>query len=203
MKFEIVTIFPHIFDSYLQESLLAKAQKKGILKINFHNLRKYTKDKHKKVDDRPFGGGPGMVIKIKPIVKCLEKIKQKNKSKVILLSPRGKNFNQAKARKYSKLDQLILICGRYEGIDERIKKFIDEQISIGDFVMSGGELPAMVIVETISRLIPGVLGNKQSINDQGYPVYTKPRVFRKLKVPKVFLSGDHAKIKQWKEKHKN
>jgi len=219
MKFDIVTIFPNIFDSYFEESLIKKASEKKLINIGVHNLRDYTKDKHKTVDDRPFGGGFGMVMKVEPIYKAVEDVKKKKKSKVILFSPRGKKFNQKMAHKFSKLDQLIMICGRYEGVDERVKKNIaDEVISIGDFVLMGGELPAMIVVETVSRLIPGVLGREGFLEERipkrrgrggrgfvEYPQYTRPEVFepkrgKKWKVPKVLLSGNHKKIKEWRGK---
>jgi tRNA (guanine37-N1)-methyltransferase len=210
MIFEIITIFPRIFDSYLSESLLYHAQKNKLVKVNIHNLRDFTKDKHKSVDDRPFGGGPGMVLKVGPIYRALfalgfkvESLKSKNKGKkekIILLSPRGKKFNQRIAQRFSKLERIVLICGRYEGVDERVKNFIDEEISIGDYILSGGELPAMVIIEAVTRLIPGVLGNEESLKDLGYPVYTRPREFKGMKVPKVLLSGDHKKIEEWRKK---
>ncbi|MFH1392387.1 MAG: tRNA (guanosine(37)-N1)-methyltransferase TrmD [bacterium] len=189
MVFDLLTIFPKIFDSYLSYGLLKQVLDKKIIKINIHDLR--AKDPI--TDDRPFGGGPGMVMKIGPIVETIEAIKKK--SKIILLSPKGKKFNP---KKYVNLDRLILICGRYEGIDERVKKFIHEEVSVGDYILSGGELPALIIIEAITRFLPNALGNKESLKDFGYPVYTKPREFRGLKVPKVLLSGNHAKIKKWR-----
>ena len=216
MKFDIITIFPNIFASYLNETILKRAQKAGLVKINIHDLRDWSNDKHKTTDDSPFGGGPGMVMKIGPIYRALHALKKqktKNKkqinpklqipnSKIILLSAKGKRFDQDMARKFSKLDQLILICGRYEGVDERVAEhLVDEEVSIGNYVLSGGELPAMVVVEAVSRLIPGVLGNKESLHDSHYPVYTRPEKFKGLKVPKVLLSGDHKKIKQWRDKY--
>lgn len=188
MVFDLLTIFSDIFGSYLKYGLLKQALDKKIIKINIHNLR----DQDSITDDRPFGGGAGMVLKIEPIVKTLESIKNQ---KIILLSPKGKKFNP---KKYVNLDQLTLICGRYEGVDERVKKFVDQEISIGDYVLSGGELPALVIIEAITRLLPRAIGNKESLQDLGYPVYTKPRNFRNLKVPKILLSGDHEKIKKWR-----
>ena len=171
MTFHILTIFPHIFDSYLKESLLGKAQKKGIIKIKIYNLRDFTTDPHRKVDDRPFGGGPGMVLKIEPIFNAIKhiksKIKDKKKTRIILLSAKGEKFNQKKAEEYSSLSDLVLICGRYEGVDERVAKYIaDEEISIGDYILAGGELPAMVIIEATSRLIPGMLGNIESLEEK-------------------------------------
>jgi len=195
MIFDLLTIFPRIFDSYLSYGLLKQALDKKIIKINIHNLR----DKDPITDDRPFGGGPGMVMKVKPIYDWLEKLQTPNsKLQTILLSPRGKLFNQKIAKKFSKLEQIILICGRYEGVDERVKKFIDEEISVGDYVLSGGELPALMIIEAVTRLLPSALGNQESLRDLGYPVYTKPRKFRNLKVPEVLLSGNHAEIQQWR-----
>src|SRR3989344_1505259 len=165
IKFDVITIFPEIFGSYLKESLIARAQKKKFIKINVHNLRKWTNDNHKTVDDRPFGGGLGMVLKVEPIFKAVNTLKSKvknQKSKVILFTPRGKKFNQKIAFQLSKLDQIIFICGRYDGIDERVaKKIADVELSIGDYDLMGGELPSMVVIETISRLIPGVLGKPQ------------------------------------------
>ena len=215
IKFDIITIFPEIFKSYLGESLIARAQKKKFIKINLHNLRKWTNDKHRTVDDRPFGGGLGMVLKIEPIYKAVKKIKKSKKSKIILFTPRGKKFDQKLAYKLSKLDQIIFICGRYEGVDERVaQKIADMEISIGDYDLMGGELPAMVVIETISRLIPGVLGKSQLLKERitksggflEYAQYTRPEIFSSKKginwkVPKLLLSGDHKKIEEWKKKH--
>ncbi|TSC96166.1 MAG: tRNA (guanine37-N1)-methyltransferase [Parcubacteria group bacterium Athens1014_10] len=231
MKFDILTIFPSAFDSYFNLSIIKRAQKKGLIVIKEYNIRDYTNDKHKKVDDKPYGGGPGMVMKIEPIYQALEAVKKKevkfagrkNKQKIILLSPRGKTFNQKTAEKYSKLDRIIFICGHYEGVDERVKKLIDEEISIGDYVLSGGELGAMVIIDAVTRLIPGVLGNQESLKEESfnqskfksknlkvtleYPQYTRPEIFLfnknlKHKVPKILLSGDHKKIQDWREGRK-
>jgi len=209
ITFDIITIFPEIFDSYLKESLISKAQKKKLIKIKTHNLRKYTSDKHKSVDDKPFGGGLGMVMKVEPIFKAVKKIKKK-KSKVILFTPRGKKFNQKIAHQLSKYNQLVLICGRYEGVDERVAKNIaDMELSIGDYDLMGGEIPAMVVMESVSRLIPGVLGKKELLKERitkskgfiEYAQYTRPEIFNKWKVPKVLISGDHKKIKEWRSKH--
>jgi len=212
--FDIITIFPQIFDSYLKESLIARAQKKKLIKINIHNLRKWTKDKHQTVDDRPFGGGLGMVMKTEPIyraVSTLKKRKAKSKKlKIILFTPRGKKFNQKTAYQLSKLNHLILICGRYEGIDERIAKHIaDLELSIGDYDLMGGELPAMITIESIARLIPGVLGKKELLKERitkekgfiEYPQYTRPEIFKKWRVPKVLLSGNHKEIENWRKKY--
>ena len=217
VQFDIITIFPEIFNSYLKESLIARAQKKKLIKINIHNLRKWTADRHKTVDDRPFGGGLGMVLKIEPTHKAVSDLKKKKtkKSRVILFTPRGKEFNQKMAYQFSKLNQLILICGRYEGIDERVAKHLaDLEISIGEYDLMGGELPAMVVIETVSRLIPGVLGKPELLKERitkekgfiEYPQYTRPEVFSpkkgiKWRVPKVLLSGHHKKIEEWRKKH--
>ena len=213
MRFDVITIFPEIFNSYLKESLISRAQKKKLIKINVHNLRKWTKDRHKTVDDRPFGGGLGMVLKIEPLYKAVQSLKSKiknQKSKIILFTPRGKKFNQKMAYQLSKYDRLILICGRYEGVDERVaKKIADMELSIGDYDLMGGELPAMVMIEVVSRLIPGVLGKPQLLKERitkekgfiEYPQYTRPEVFKKWKVPQVLLSGHHKKIEEWRKKH--
>ncbi|TSC96100.1 MAG: tRNA (guanine37-N1)-methyltransferase [Parcubacteria group bacterium Athens0714_26] len=207
MRFDIITIFPKILDSYLNESILKRAQKKGLIKINTHNLRDFTIDKHRKVDDTPYGGGPGMVFKAEPIVKAVAKIKSKNKSRVILFSLRGEKFNQKTAHRLAQYSQLIFICGRYEGVDERVAKYVaDEEISIGDFVLSGGELPAAMVIEAVSRLVPGVLGKFDSLEElKGtYPAYTKPEIAeikgKKRYAPKILLSGDHKKINEWRTK---
>ncbi|PIV44992.1 MAG: tRNA (guanosine(37)-N1)-methyltransferase TrmD [Candidatus Nealsonbacteria bacterium CG02_land_8_20_14_3_00_37_10] len=232
IKFDIITIFPKIFDSYLKESFIKKAQEKGLLKINIHNLRDWTEDRHKTVDDRPFGGGLGMVLKIEPIykaIKTLQKSKrsprgrrgggrvgvQNPKSKIVLFTPRGKKFNQKLAYQFSKLNQIIMICGRYEGVDERVARHIaDVELSIGDYDLMGGELPAMAVMETTARLIPGVLGKPQLLKERiskgkgfiEYPQYTRPETFSpkkgiKWRVPKVLLSGNHAKISDWRKKY--
>ena len=213
IRFDIITIFPEIFDSYFKESIIQRAQEKRLIKIKAHNLRNWATDRHKTVDDRPFGGGIGMVMKIEPIFRAVEALKRKTKSekrKIILFTPRGKKFNQKMAYRFSKLNHLILICGRYEGVDERVAKYIaDEEISIGDYVLMGGELPAMVVIEAVARLIPGVLGKPQLLKERvtktkgfiEYPQYTRPEVFRKWRVPKVLLSGHHKKIAEWRKKH--
>lgn len=209
MRFDIITIFPKIFDSYFNESILKRAQEKGLIKISAHNLRDFATDKHKKVDDTPYGGGPGMVLKIEPVYKAVQALKlktknKKSKSRIVLFSTRGKKLDSQLAKRLAKYDQLILICGRYEGVDERVAQYIaDEEISIGDYVLSGGELPAMVLVEAVSRYIPGVLGKYESLEEikGSYPVYTKPEVFKRWRVPAVLLSGDHKKIEEWRKKH--
>lgn len=216
MKIKILTLFPKIFEGFLKESLIGKAREKGKLDIKIFNLRDWTSDKHSKVDDTPYGGGSGMVLKVDIIDKALTDLKTK-KSKIILLSPQGKKLNQKLAQDLSKEKELILICGRYEGFDERVRKLIDMELSIGDYILNGGEVAAMAVVETVSRLVPGVVSKKESLeresfskkNDKllDYPEYTKPRSFKpksknlpKLEVPKVLLSGDHEKIEKWRKK---
>jgi len=218
ITFDIITIFPKLFTCFLNESLIKKAQENKIIKIQVHDLRDWTNDPHKKVDDRPFGGGFGMVIKVEPIYKAVKSLKpnsSKKKSKIILFTPRGKKFNQKTAYQLSKLDRIIMICGRYEGVDERVAKYIaDTEVSIGDYDLMGGELPAMVVIEAVSRLIPGVLGKEELLKERitkkrgfvEYPQYTRPEIFSpkkeiNWKVPKVLLSGNHKKIEEWREKH--
>jgi len=200
MKFNIITIFPKIFDSYFNESIIKRAIQKKLVKINIHNLRDFTKDKHKTVDDKPYGGGPGMVMMVEPIYRALKKIRKTKKTKTILFSAKGKKFDQKMAKSFSKLDNLIMICGRYEGVDQRVSKFVDQEVSIGDYVLTGGEIPAMIVTDAVARLIPGVLGKKESLEEikGSYPVYTRPEDFNNLKVPRVLLSGDHKKIKEWR-----
>jgi tRNA (guanine37-N1)-methyltransferase len=209
MQFDVITIFPHIFDSYLKESLIKKALDKKLLKIHVHNLRDFSSDKRKRVDDRPYGGGLGMVLTVEPIFKALKKIKKKD-SRVILFTPRGKLFTQKKANQLKKYKQIVMICGRYEGVDERVRKLADEELSIGEYDLMGGEIPAMVIMETMARLIPEVIGKKELLKERltrgggfvEYAQYTRPEVFNKWKVPWVLLSGNHKKIQEWRDKRK-
>lgn len=218
MRFDVITIFPNIFQGFLTESLISRGQNKKIIKINIHNLRKWATDRHKTVDDKPYGGGPGMVLKIEPIYKAMMALKTQTNSKskkiknhklqtrVILFSPRGKKFTQKDAKRLAKYDQLILICGRYEGVDERVTKHIaDETISIGDYVLNGGETAAMVLIEAVSRVIPGFIAKKESAEKPDHPQYTRPEVFsidkKKTRVPRVLLSGDHKKIEEWRKKY--
>jgi len=216
MKFKIITIFPEILDSYFSEGMIRRAQEKKIINIKAHDLRDYTNDKRRSVDDTPYGGGAGMVMKIEPLYKAIGGLakKKNSKRKIILLSAKGRPWTQALAKKYSKLNELIFICGRYEGVDERLTNFIDEEISIGNYVLTGGELGAAIIIDSIARLLPGVLGNADSSLDEShsqpgileYPQYTKPEIFKvknkKYPVPGVLLSGDHKKIAEWRESHK-
>jgi len=216
MRIDIITIFPGMFKAVLGESIVKRAQQKRKVLIAVHDVRGYTEDKHRKVDDRPFGGGSGMVMSAQPIFDAVDALRspvashqspdRKKKAKVILLCPQGKKFDQKTAKRLSKEKHLILICGHYEGVDERVRsRLADEEISIGDYVLTGGELPAMVLVDSIVRLIPGVLGDKNSLNFESfegnlleYPQYTRPAEFRGMKVPEVLLRGDHARIAAWR-----
>ena len=218
MKIDIITIFPNLFENFLNESLIARAREKKLIQIKAHNLRNWTNDNHKTVDDRPYGGGAGMVLMVEPILKAIKSLKlkkQNSKIRIITMSAKGKPFTQTKARQWSKLDQLIIICGRYEGIDERINKYIaDEEISIGNYVLFGGEIPAMVVTEAVSRLISGVVAKSESIKNESFsdtksitkehPHYTRPEIIeingKKYRVPKVLLSGNHKKIEDWRKK---
>ncbi len=204
MKIDILTLFPKMFEGFLNESIIKRAIEKKIVKINLINFREFSSLNNNQVDDTPYGGGAGMVLMIEPIVKAIESLKTKD-SHIILLSPQGKVYNEKKAIKLSNYKHIILICGHYEGFDERIYEFIDEEVSIGDYVLTGGEIPAMVITDSVIRLLDGVI-NKESIENESfssslldYPTYTKPREFRGLKVPDILLSGDHKKIKEWRE----
>ncbi|MFA5099452.1 MAG: tRNA (guanosine(37)-N1)-methyltransferase TrmD [Candidatus Omnitrophota bacterium] len=209
MRIDIVSIFPGMFAPVLNESMIRRAQEKGKLTLVIHDLRDYTTDKHSKVDDRPFGGGSGMVMMADPIFRAVEDIKKRTKqknTKVILLCPQGKTLTQAHAKKLSRVRRLILICGHYEGVDERVRRhLVDEEVSIGDYVLTGGELPAMVLVDSVVRLLPGVLGDKNSLNFESfegnlleYPQYTRPADYKGLKVPDVLVCGDHTKIESWR-----
>jgi tRNA (guanine37-N1)-methyltransferase len=206
--FTIVTLFPAMFESPLNYSIIKKAQEKGLISIRLVDPRDYTTDRHRMTDDYPYGGGQGMVMKPEPLVAALEDIKAKTpRSKVILLSPQGRVFNQALAAELANQEELVLVCGRYEGVDERVKAFIDDEISIGDYTISGGEPAATVVIDAVARLIPGVLGNAKSAGDESfsnglleYPQYTRPENFRGAKVPEVLLSGDHERIRQWRRR---
>ncbi len=213
MRFDIVTVFPKILDSYLNEALLKRATKAKKIKIFCHDLRDYTKDKHRTTDDNPYGGGAGMLMKIEPVFACLESILKKSphprkKIFVISLSAKGKNFTSQKAKLWAKkFNQVIFICGRYEGVDERINKYLaDQEISIGNYILSGGELGAAVILDAVSRFVPGVLGNPDSLKEEShskdyleYPQYTRPPVFKGWKVPQALLSGNHKEIEKWRQ----
>ena len=222
LQFEVITIFPKIFDSYLKESLISRAQEKKFIKVTAYNLRDFTTDNHQTVDDRPFGGGLGMVLKVEPIYKAVkgltlrqtQGLRKQNHSRTILLSAKGKTFTQKDARRLVKYDQLVFICGRYEGVDERIAQHVaDEEISIGNYVLFGGEVASMVVIEAVARLIPGVVAKSESVDNESFsdkeakekehPQYTRPEVFvmgkKKLKVPGVLLSGNHKKIDDWRK----
>jgi tRNA (guanine37-N1)-methyltransferase len=204
--FEIITLFPEFFSSPLRESILGKAQEKGLIRVGVHNIRDHAEDKHRTSDDSPYGGGVGMVLKPEPVVKALEKAKSKQDASCsILLTPQGEPFAQAKAEELLAYTQIILVCGRYEGVDERIRCFVDQEVSIGDYIISGGESAALVILEAVSRLIPGVLGKHASTASDSfasglleYPQYTRPRDFRGHTVPETLLSGDHREIERWR-----
>jgi tRNA (guanine37-N1)-methyltransferase len=206
LSFTVITIFPRMLDSALRHGVLKKAQGKGLIKVEMVNLRDYTTDRHLTTDDYPYGGGQGMVMKPEPLVAAIEDIRRKaQRTRVVLLAPQGSVFSQQDALRLSQEEQIVLICGRYEGIDERVKAFVDEEISIGDYTLSGGEPAAIVVIDAIARLVPGVLGNENSATDESftdglleYPQYTRPETFRGMNVPEVLLSGDHERIKQWR-----
>jgi tRNA (guanine37-N1)-methyltransferase len=205
MKVDVLTLFPAMFAGPLDESIIKRARAAGLLDLRIHNLRDYAHDRHKTVDDRPFGGGPGMLLKPEPIFEAVEALEREN-TRVILLSPAGRQFNQAIARELAVMDDLLLITGHYEGFDERIRQELaDDELSIGDYVLTNGALPAMVIIDTVARLLPGVLGDDQSAHEESfsaglleYPQYTRPAEFRGMKVPEVLLSGNHAEIARWR-----
>ncbi|MDP3789304.1 MAG: tRNA (guanosine(37)-N1)-methyltransferase TrmD [Candidatus Omnitrophota bacterium] len=215
MRIDVLTLFPGMFRDFLGESIIKRAQEKKKVEIRIHNIRDYSTDRHKKADDRPFGGGPGMVLTVEPIYNALEKItggKQSTvhspRSTVILMSPQGKKFDQKTAKRLAKLKRLVLICGHYEGVDERVREYlVDTEISIGDYILTCGELPAMVVIDAVTRLVPGVLGDKDSARSESfednlleYPQYTRPAAFRGWRVPPELLSGDHKKIEAWRRR---
>ncbi len=223
MIIDILTLFPGMFGGVLGESMLRIAQEKKLVDIKVHDLRDWTSDSHRTADDKPFGGGPGMVMKVEPVYKALRSIveswelgvgrkrtqdtRHKSAGKIILLTPQGKKFDQAMAKRLAKEKRLLLICGHYEGVDDRIRNLVDEEMSIGDYVLTCGELPAMVLADAVVRLIPGVLGHKESTKTESfenglleYPQYTRPAEFEGMKVPQVLLSGDHKKIEEWRRK---
>ena len=208
LRFDIVSIFPGMFEYPFGDSIIQRAREEGLLDLRVHDLRDYSLNKHRKVDDTPFGGGVGMVMNVEPIARVVAAIKKEvPETRTILLSPGGRPFDQEKAWELSRLPSLTLICGRYEGIDERVRlHFVDEEISIGDYVLTGGEIPAMVLVEAISRLVPGVLGDPESVVEESftgelleYPQYTRPRDYQGFKVPEILISGDHKKIRDWQK----
>jgi tRNA (guanine37-N1)-methyltransferase len=206
MRFDILTIFPGMFDSVFSETILTRARAKGLVEFCLHDIRDHARDKHRSVDDCPYGGGAGMVMLAAPLVEATEAVPRVGKGLRVLLTPQGEPFSQRHAREFASLDQLILICGRYEGIDERARtRICDREISIGDYVLSGGEIAAMAVVDAVTRLVPGVLGNAISIEEESfeqglleYPHYTRPETFRGDSVPPVLLSGNHAEIARWR-----
>jgi tRNA (guanine37-N1)-methyltransferase len=218
MKFEVITLFPKMFEGVFGESMVRRAKAKGLVEIRFHDMRQWAWNSYGAVDDRPYGGGLGMLIRVDVINNALTGIKptvDSRQSTVILLSARGKRFTQEKAEELAKFENIILICGHYEGFDERVRQLADEEISIGDYVLTGGEIPAMVIIDAVTRLIPGVLGKDESNKDESfsekmvggkkvrgieYPQYTRPEEYQGMKVPKVLLSGDPKKIREWQER---
>ena len=221
MDFDIISIFPDFFVGPLSHGMVFQAQKRGLIDIRIHDLRDFTTDRHKTVDDRPFGGGAGMVLKPEPLFRVIRKIRAEKtvlSRKIILLTPQGKRFEQRMASQFSRLDQVVLICGRYEGVDERVtERLVDEEISIGDYVLSGGELAACVLVDAVTRLLPGVLNNSSSVVNESFaatenaakradgcildcPHYTRPEDFEGERVPDVLLSGDHKRVERWRRK---
>jgi tRNA (guanine37-N1)-methyltransferase len=218
LQVDVLTIFPEMIESYTSLSIMGRAQKARLLKVDAHDLRKFTEDKHGRVDDKPFGGGPGMVLQIEPIYRALSKLNAKCqmpsakccRTRIILTSAKGKLFTEKDAKRLSKYDRLVFICGRYEGVDERVaKNLVDEELSIGPYVLTGGELASLVMADAVARLRPGVLGKQESLAEESwsdgenreYPQYTRPEVFMGKKVPKVLLSGDHKKIAEWRKKN--
>lgn len=217
MRIDILTLFPKMFENILRESMLKIAQDKRLVKINVHNLRDWTSDSHRTADDKPFGGGPGMVMKVEPVYHALEELKalrctrdavcgRSERARVILLTPQGKKLEQKAAKRLAKEKRLVLICGHYEGVDERIRELAGEEISIGDYVLTCGELPALVLIDAVVRLIPGVLGHDESIRSESfennlleYPQYTRPAEFKGIKAPEVLLSGNHKRIEAWRK----
>jgi len=212
-RLEILTIFPEIFDSYFKESLFRLARQSGLVQVAVHDLRAFTSDRHHKVDDRPFGGGPGMVLKVEPIFKAMQSLRKKangrQKTRTILFSTRGGKLDAKMAKRLAGYDRLIMICGRYEGVDERVAEHIaDEEVSIGDYVLSGGEIPALALSEAVCRFRPGFLGKYESLEEVkgSYPVYTRPEAFspgrgkKPWRIPSILISGDHAKIDAWRRR---
>ncbi|HZL43259.1 MAG TPA: tRNA (guanosine(37)-N1)-methyltransferase TrmD [Verrucomicrobiae bacterium] len=205
MRIDVLTLFPGMFAGPLDESIIKRAREAGLLDLKIHNLRDFAHDRHKTVDDRPFGGGPGMLLKPEPIFEAVEAL-AREKTRVILLSPSGRPFRQAIARELAAVDDLLLIVGHYEGFDERVREQLaDDELSIGDYVLTNGALPAMVVIDAVTRLLPGVLGDDESVNEESfsqglleYPQYTRPSEFRGMKVPEVLLSGNHAEITRWR-----
>lgn len=207
MKITILTLFPEMFAGVLKHSIIKRARQKKILEIELVNIRNFATDRHKTVDDRPYGGGVGMVMKVDILDRAIESLKLKVKERIILLDPQGKVFNQKMAQKITKFNHLILVCGHYEGVDARTEKLVDEVVSIGDYILTGGEIPAMVVVDTVTRLLPGVLEKTEATKKESfatslleYPQYTRPEIYKGWRVPAVLLSGNHQKIEKWRKK---
>lgn len=206
MRFDVVTIFPGMFVPAFQQGVIGRAIERGVLELHAHDLRDYTHDRHRQVDDTPFGGGPGMVMKPEPVIEAVESIRSENRGPVVLMEPWGEPFNQQLAQDLAKEPGLIIVCGRYEGIDDRVRSALQaREISIGDYVLTGGEIPAMVVIDAVGRLVPGVVGDPGSLAQDtfseetaGWPQYTRPAEYRGMSVPDVLLSGDHARISKWR-----
>lgn len=213
MRIDVLTLFPEIFDGYLGQSLVRRAIERELVDVQLHNIRDWAEDKHKKVDDRPFGGGPGMVLKVEPVVECVEAVRRlrPEPGRLVMLTPQGRRFDQPAAERLAEAERLVLLCGRYEGFDERIRDILQpEEISIGDFVLGGGEVAAMVMIDAVVRLVPDVLGDELSSGEDSFSgperlldfaQYTRPRVYRGLEAPEVLLSGNHEQIAQWREEN--
>ena len=207
LRFDVVTLFPEIFEPVFRAGVVGRAIGRGIIELHAHDLREHTHDRHRQVDDVPYGGGPGMVLKPEPLFEAIEAIRTENRGPVILMEPWGEPFTQQLARELAAEPGLVIVCGRYEGIDDRVReKLADREISIGDYVLSGGELPAMVVIDAVSRLLPGVLGDEESLTGDsftadllGHPQYTRPAEYRGLRVPEVLLSGNHREIEAWRQ----
>ncbi len=210
MKFYVLTLFPDFFSSPLRQSMIGRAIEKGLLEVSLHNMRDYAQDKHRTVDDTPYGGGVGMVLKVEPVVSCLEAVKkgcQEDKTLTILTTPQGVRLDQRLVERLAGYQELIILCGRYEGMDERIRAFVDMEVSIGDYILTGGEIAALVIIDSVGRLVPGVVGQRDSLRTESftaglleYPQYTRPPEFRGMRVPDVLLSGHHQEIRRWRRR---
>ena len=206
MKFDVITLLPKTFELINNLGVITRALEKGLINLNLHDLRKFGEGSYKQVDDKPYGGGAGMVLKPGPIYRAHDSIKKSPNSKTLLMTPQGKVMNQKDLLRWTSMDQLIIICGQYEGFDERVRPLADEEVSMGDYILSGGEIPAISIINGLTRLLPGALGDPESLTDEShnsnlleYPQYTRPEIFQGMKVPDILLSGDHNKIKLWRE----
>ena len=214
MRFDVLTLFPQTFQGYLDQSLLKRAIDLGLVRVQLHDIRDWARDKHKSVDDRPFGGGPGMVLKVEPVVDCVEAVRRQDADPghLVMLTPQGRRLDQPAVQRLAEHRRILLLCGRYEGFDERIRVILGpEEISVGDFVLSGGEVAAMVVIDAVVRFVPGVLGDEESNADDSFSgerrllefaQYTRPRVYRGLEVPEILLSGNHQKIARWREENR-